>query len=317
MAPIVIVGVHPVREALRAGGVREVRVGARSDARVAEIVRLAEAEGGAGAGASTSLSWIGWLRGERHQGVLATLGDAPRRWTLEQVVALESRPLIVVLDGVEDPHNVGAILRTADAVGATAVVRQERHAAALGPAAARASAGALAHVRIVDVVNVARAIETLKSLGVWVVGLDAEGAQPYDRIDFRPPTALVVGAEGEGLRRLVREHCDFIAALPMRGHVSSLNVSVATGVVLYEALRQRDAGLSSARSQDRPATETGPEGCASVPSALDSRVAGSGVAVHRPGVAMRRAALWQVRSVCYTLLLCPAGVAQSGRAADL
>ena len=143
------------------------------------------------------------------------------------------------MDGVEDPHNVGAILRTADAVGATAVVRQERHAAALGPAAARASAGALAHVRIVDVVNVARAIETLKSLGVWVVGMDAEGAQPYDRIDFRPPTALVVGAEGEGLRRLVREHCDFIAALPMRGHVSSLNVSVATGVVLYEALRQR------------------------------------------------------------------------------
>ena len=89
--------------------------------------------------------------------------------------------------------------------------------------------------------NVVRAIETLKSLGVWVVGLDAEGAQPYDRIDFRPPTALVVGAEGEGLRRLVREHCDFIAALPMRGHVSSLNVSVATGVVLYEALRQRMA----------------------------------------------------------------------------
>ena len=149
--------------------------------------------------------------GERHQGVLATLGDAPRRWTLEQVVALESRPLIVVLDGVEDPHNVGAILRTADAVGATALVRQERHAAALGPAAARASAGALAHVRIVDVVNVARAIETLKSLGIWVVGIDAEGAQPYDRIDFRPSTALVVGAEGEGLRRLVREHCDFIA----------------------------------------------------------------------------------------------------------
>ena len=170
---------------------------------------------------------------------MATLADAPSRWTLEQVVSVEPRPLIVVLDGVEDPHNVGAILRTADAVGATAVVRQERHAAALGPAAARASAGAMAHVRIVDVVNVARAIETLKSLGVWVVGLDSEGAQPYDRIDFRPSTALVVGAEGEGLRRLVREHCDFIAALPMRGHVSSLNVSVATGVVLYEALRQR------------------------------------------------------------------------------
>ena len=238
MAQIVIVGVHPVREALRAGGVREVRVGPRTDARVGEVVHLAEAKGVPVR--RVELAELDRLAGgERHQGVLATLGDVPRRWTLEEVVAIDPKPLIVILDGVEDPHNVGAILRTADAVGATAVVRQERHAAALGPAAARASAGAVAHVRIVDVVNVARAIETLKGLGVWVVGMDAEGAQPYDSVDFRPPTALVVGSEGEGLRRLVREHCDFIAALPMRGHVSSLNVSVATGVVLYEALRQR------------------------------------------------------------------------------
>ena len=238
MPPIVVVGVHPVREALRAGGVRDVRVGPRQDARVTEVIRLAE-----GKGIPVRRVDVAELdrlaEGERHQGVLATLGDAPRRWTLEQLVEQDARPLIVVLDGVEDPHNVGAIIRTADAVGATGIVRQERHAAALGPAAARASAGALAHVRIVDVVNVARALESLKALGVWVVGLDAEGGQPYDRIDFRPPTAVVVGAEGEGIRRLVREHCDFIAALPMRGHVSSLNVSVAAGVVLYEALRQR------------------------------------------------------------------------------
>jgi len=245
VAPIVIVGVHPVREALRAGGVREVRVGPRADARVAEIVRLAEVKGVPVR--RVDVAELDRLAdGERHQGILATLGDAPKRWTIEQLVAVDPQPLIVLLDGVEDPHNVGAILRTADAVGATGVVRQERHAAALGPAAARASAGALAHVRIADVVNISRAIETLKAMGVWVVGLDAEGAQPYDRIDFRPPTALVVGAEGEGLRRLVREHCDFIAALPMRGHVSSLNVSVATGVVLYEALRQRQGGAPNA-----------------------------------------------------------------------
>ena len=244
MPPIVIVGVHPVREALRADGVREVRVGPRADARVTEIVRLAEVKGVPVR--RVDVAELDRLaEGERHQGVLATLGDAPRRWTLEQLVESAPKPLIVILDGVEDPHNVGAILRTADAVGATGVVRQERHAAALGPAAARASAGALAHVRIVDVVNIARALERLKELGVWVVGLDAEGAQPYDEVDFRPSTALVVGAEGEGLRRLVREHCDFVAGLPMRGHVSSLNVSVATGVVLYEALRQRSAAPGS------------------------------------------------------------------------
>lgn len=238
MPPAIVVGVHPVREALRAGGVREVRVGGRTDGRVAEIVELATRQG-VPVRRVEAAELDRLAGGERHQGVLATLGDAPRRWTLEHLVAVEPKPLIVVLDGVEDPHNVGAILRTADAVGATGVVRQERHAAALGPAAARASAGAMAHVRIADVVNVVRAIETLKSLGVWVVGMDAEGAQPYDTLDFRPSTAIVVGAEGEGLRRLVREHCDFIAALPMRGHVGSLNVSVATGVVLYEALRQR------------------------------------------------------------------------------
>ncbi len=239
VAPIVVVGVHPVREALRAGGVREVRVGPRQDGRVTEVIRLAEVKGIPVR--RVDVAELDRLAdGERHQGVVATIGDAPRRWTLEQLVASDPQPLLVVLDGVEDPHNVGAILRTVDAAGATGVVRQERHAAALGPAAARASAGAIAHVRIADVVNVARALETLKQLGVWIVGLDAEGAQPYDRIDFRPPTALVVGAEGEGLRRLVRERCDFVAALPMRGHVGSLNVSVATGVVLYEAVRQRE-----------------------------------------------------------------------------
>ena len=244
MPPIVIVGVHPVREALRAGGVREVRVGPRADARVTEIVRLAEVKG-VPVRRVDGAELDRLAEGERHQGVLATLGDAPRRWTLEQVVGADPKPLVVVLDGVEDPHNVGAILRTADAVGATGVVRQERHAAALGPAAARASAGALAHVRIVDVVNIARALERMKEMGIWVVGLDADDAQPYDRVDFRPPTAIVVGAEGEGLRRLVRQHCDFVAGLPMHGHVSSLNVSVATGVVLYEALRQRSAEIRS------------------------------------------------------------------------
>src|SRR5690242_12821385 len=118
---------------------------------------------------------------------------------------------------------------------------QSRRSAALGGAAAKASAGAVAHVRIAEVVNIARAIEELKEAGVWTVGLAGEATTGYDAVDFTAPTALVLGAEGSGLRRLVRERCDFLASIPMHGHVSSLNVSVAAGVVLFEAVRQRRA----------------------------------------------------------------------------
>ena len=163
--------------------------------------------------------------------------------SIEDLVAAGGRaPLIVVLDGIEDPHNFGAILRTVDAAGATGVVRQSRHAAPLGGATAKASAGAVAHVRIADVVNIARALETLKEAGVWTVGLAGDAPQAYDAIDYTLPTAFVVGAEGEGLRRLVRERCDWLVSLPMAGHVQSLNVSVAAGIALFEALRQRRAG---------------------------------------------------------------------------
>lgn len=235
-------GINPVLEALRAGGVSELHVTRKGDARMAEIERLARSQGVRILRASSE-ELSRFTGGVAHQGVVATL-DVPRgRVTLADLVPDGApAPLIVVLDGVEDPQNVGAILRTADAAGVTGVVRQERRSAALGAAAAKASAGALAHVRIVDVVNVARAIDDLKARGVWTVGLDDEGATDYDAVDFRPPTAIVLGSEGQGLRRLVREHCDFIARIPMRGHVSSLNVSVAAGVVLFEALRQRRAG---------------------------------------------------------------------------
>ena len=119
------------------------------------------------------------------------------------------------------------------------MIRQSRHAAALGGAAAKASAGAVAHVKIAEVVNIARAIEELKEAGVWTVGLAGDADRRYDEVDFTLPTALVVGAEGSGLRRLVRERCDWVAAIPMAGHVQSLNVSVAAGVALFEAVRQR------------------------------------------------------------------------------
>ena len=144
-----------------------------------------------------------------------------------------------MLDGIEDPHNVGAILRTCDAAGATGVIRQARHAAALDGVVGKASAGALAHARIATVVNIARALEELAEANVWTVGLAAEAADSYTDIDWTLPSAIVMGAEGSGLRRLVRDRCDRLVRIPMRGRVDSLNVSVAAGVVLYEAVRQR------------------------------------------------------------------------------
>jgi 23S rRNA (guanosine2251-2'-O)-methyltransferase len=164
------------------------------------------------------------------------------------VTGAGAEPLIVVLDGIEDPHNVGAILRTVDAAGADGVVRQSRHAAPLGGATAKASAGAVAHVKVADVVNIARALEILKEAGVWTVGLAGDAPTRYDTIDYTLPTALVVGAEEAGLRRLVRERCDWLVSIPMRGHVQSLNVSVAAGIVLFEALRQRGQGAKPASS---------------------------------------------------------------------
>ena len=148
----------------------------------------------------------------------------------------------MVLDGIEDPHNVGAILRTIGAAGGHGLVRQERHSAALDGVVAKTSAGAMSSVRIATVVNIARAVEELKDAAVWTIGLAGDAPDTYDAIDLTLPTAFVLGAEGTGLRRLVRDRCDRLAAIPMRGAVQSLNVSVAAGVVLFEAARQRAAG---------------------------------------------------------------------------
>jgi 23S rRNA (guanosine2251-2'-O)-methyltransferase len=174
-----------------------------------------------------------------HQGVVAEV-ERRTEATLEDLAdATNGPPLIVVLDEVEDPQNVGAILRSVDASGASGVVRQTRRAAPLDGAAAKASAGAVNHVPVADVVNIARSLEDLKKAGIWTVGLDAGAKMAYYEWDLTLPTAIVVGAEGHGLRRLVKERCDQVVGIPMLGHVGSLNVSVATAVVLYEAIRQR------------------------------------------------------------------------------
>src|SRR5437870_3319750 len=180
-----------------------------------------------------------------HQGVVAVT-SAKQYYDLDDVVAVKrgQYSLIVVLDGVEDPHNLGAILRTADAAGADGVVIPERRSAAVTAAVAKVSAGASEHLPIAKVTNISRALEELKEKELWVVGLDERGEQTYDAIDYKMHCAIVLGAEGKGLHDLVRKHCDFLVSIPMLGQVPSLNVSVAAGVVLYEVVRQRRLGAS-------------------------------------------------------------------------
>ena len=155
--------------------------------------------------------------------------------------------LLVVLDGVEDPRNLGAILRTVEASGADGVLLPERHSAGLSETVARASAGAIEHVKVARVGNLVQAIQALKERGIWVVGYDAAGTERWDAVDLTKPVALVLGGEGRGMRRLVREHCDHLVSIPHFGHVTSLNVSVAAGVALYEAVRQRKSVPSIVR----------------------------------------------------------------------
>ena len=235
---MLIYGIHPVLEALRAGRVTSIRVSPRTADRVAAAIRRAE-EQGIPVRRVQPADLDRETRGAAHQGVVADVRGAAPVTVEDLIVQAAGVPLIVVLDGIEDPHNVGAILRTVDAAGAHGVVRQTRHAASLDGAAAKASAGAVSHVKIADVVNIARALATLKNAGIWTVGLAGDARARYDQIDYGLPTALVVGAEGSGLRRLVRERCDWLVAIPMRGHVPSLNVSVAAAIVLFEAVRQR------------------------------------------------------------------------------
>jgi 23S rRNA (guanosine2251-2'-O)-methyltransferase len=177
-----------------------------------------------------------------HQGVVAVT-SAKQYNDLADVIASKrgNYSLIVVLDGVEDPHNLGAILRTADAAGANGVVIPERRAAAVTGTVTKASAGASEHLPIAKVTNIARSVEELKENNVWTVGLDERGAQTYDSLDYKMDCALVLGGEGKGLHDLVKRKCDFLVSIPMLGKVPSLNVSVAAAVVLYEIVRQRRA----------------------------------------------------------------------------
>jgi 23S rRNA (guanosine2251-2'-O)-methyltransferase len=233
------VGIHPVTEALRAGRPLDrvlIAKGAASP-RIQEIIELCRTNSVPVRFESRELLDRA-SKGVTHQGVLA-FGAAHNYVELKDVI--EGAKLIVVLDGVEDPHNLGAILRTAHAAGANAVVVPERRAAPLTETVSRAAAGALEYLPVVRITNVSQTLEQLKENGFWIYGLDERGTEMYDRVEYAFPTAIVLGGEGKGLHQGVQKHCDVLVRIPMAGAVSSLNVSVAAGVVLFE-WRRRQVG---------------------------------------------------------------------------
>src|SRR5438270_12807409 len=235
----ILSGVHPVAEALRAKHPLDrllVAEGAGGP-RLQAIIDLARS-----AGVPVRFeprAALDRLAGtSAHQGVVA-VGAARKYTEFEQVASSE---LLVVLDGVEDPHNLGAIIRTAHAAGASSVVIPERRAAGVTDVVAKAAAGALEHLPVTRVTNINRALEDLKKRGYWIYGLDERGAEDYDRVEYNEPTVLVLGGEGKGLHEQVRKHCDVLVRIPMAGKISSLNVSVAAGIVLFEwKRRQKDS----------------------------------------------------------------------------
>jgi len=242
-----LTGIHAVKEALEAQRpIDRITIAkGRQDTRIEEIVQLARKQ-------SIPVRFeernqLDRLANSRdHQGVVA-LTAARAAATLDDILT-NANPargqigLIILLDGIEDPHNLGAIVRTALAAGAYGVVIPERRAAGLTDTVARASAGALAHLPVVKVTNLARAMEELKEAGYWLVGLDEHADQTYTEVDYTSPVGIVLGSEGQGLHELTRKRCDFVVSLPTTGPIKSLNVSVAAGVVLFEAVRQRNLG---------------------------------------------------------------------------
>jgi len=240
----IVYGVNPVRELLSAGGeVSELWVQDGGVRAAPELERLAR-EAGAKVQRAPRARLDRVAGSDRHQGVVAVVADF-RYSELGDLLAaakgVGEPALIVVLDGVEDPHNLGAVIRSAQALGSHGVVIPRDRAVGVTATAAKASAGAIERCRVARVTNIARSLEELKESGVWTVALAADGDRTLEGIDLTGPMALVLGSEGEGVRPLVRKTCDFIARIPMKGGFESLNVSATAAVALYEAARQRAA----------------------------------------------------------------------------
>ncbi len=241
-----LIGIHAVDAALThdAGNLVELYIESGSqNARVKELGERAR-EMGVKPHARDRAALDRMTGGARHQGVVARYkAPAPLpESALEGLAEKAGRTaLFLVLDGITDPHNLGACLRSAEAAGVTAVVVPKDRAVGVTPTVRRASAGAADRVPIVSATNLARALRHLKDAGVWLVGLAGDAPQSLYALDLQGPMAIVLGSEGEGLRRLTRQNCDFLACIPMRGDIDSLNVSVTAGIALFEALRQRPA----------------------------------------------------------------------------
>jgi 23S rRNA (guanosine2251-2'-O)-methyltransferase len=234
----VLVGIHPVREAVAAGRPIDRVLVARGAGgpRMQEIIELCRKRNIAVRfEAREALDRV--ANGAAHQGVVA-LGAS--HGYAEYNDAIASAQLVVLLDGVEDPHNLGAIVRTAHAAGANAILIPERRAAGLTETVAKAAAGALEHLPVARIGNVSQALEDLKKRGFWIYGVDERGEQLYSDIDYARPTVFALGGEGHGLHQQVRKHCDVVVRIPMAGAISSLNVSVAAGVVLFEWRRKQN-----------------------------------------------------------------------------
>ncbi len=241
-----IYGINPVREALKSRGkaIQYVAVAReRHDDRLQKLIDECKH-----AGVSVRLITrqdLDRLAGNGgHQGAVAVT-SGKKYCDLDELLANRraEHALLVVLDGVEDPHNLGAILRTADAAGADGVVIPERRAAGVSGIVAKASAGASEHLPVAQVTNISRTLDQLKSQNIWTIGLDERAPQSYDAMDYKMDCALVLGAEGKGVHDQVRKRCDFLVSIPMLGKVPSLNVSVAGAIVLYEIARQRRGGV--------------------------------------------------------------------------
>lgn len=241
--PLWIWGRHPVLEALRSGTARSVLVAeGRKAAPILDEIRAAVAAAGIPLREVSQAEIDRLAPGESAQGVVAEvvehrLNDVPELLAL--VAGRPESPFLLALDQIQDPHNVGALLRTADAAGVQGVIMPERRSAPISGTVARASAGAVSHLPIVHAKNLARALDEVRGAGIWVAGLDGAATQTVFETDLRGPMAIVIGSEGEGLRRLTRERCDFLLRIPMRGAIESLNASVAGAITMYEVARQR------------------------------------------------------------------------------